>query len=65
MLDSEVGKFGLAVDSIFDTGEFMIKPLPNLLSNLKSFSGITVLGDGSIVFILEVDYLANQEELMQ
>ena len=64
ILDSERGKFGLAVDNIYDTGEFMIKPLPSIFSNLKTFSGITILGDGNIVFILEIDNLIGQNQLM-
>ena len=64
IIETERGKVGLTVDNIHDTGEFMIKPLPNLFSHLKTFSGITILGDGSIVFILEIDSLVNQNQLM-
>ncbi len=42
----------VCVDRIVGRMDTVIKPLPNLLRDLKEFQGISILGDGSIVFNL-------------
>jgi two-component system chemotaxis sensor kinase CheA len=41
------------VDGVADIQEIVVKPLSASLSHLKSFSGHTILGDGSVVLILD------------
>lgn len=45
--------FGIVVDEVFDTEEIVVKPLSSSLSDAKSFSGATILGDGSVIMIID------------
>jgi two-component system chemotaxis sensor kinase CheA len=45
-------KIGLAVDNITETLEAVIKPLPQLLKGLNMFSGVTIVGDGRSVLMI-------------
>lgn len=45
--------FGLRVDAIDDLQEIVVKPTGGLLASLKIYAGHTILGDGSIVLILD------------
>lgn len=45
--------FGLIVDAVADVQEIVVKPLGLSLSHLSVFSGHTILGDGSVVLILD------------
>lgn len=47
--------FGIIVDRIFDTEEIVVKPVSSILRNINIFSGNTILGDGSIVMILDLN----------
>lgn len=51
--------FGIIVDNIFDTEEIVVKPVSPILQNLTIFSGNTILGDGTIVLILDPNGLAS------
>ncbi len=46
-------RFGLAVDAVFDTEEIVVKPLAAMLRQLPLYSGTTILGDGSVIMILD------------
>ena len=50
--------FGVLVDHVSDVQEIVIKPLGRSLSHLSIFSGNTILGDGSVVLILDPPALA-------
>jgi two-component system, chemotaxis family, sensor kinase CheA len=45
--------FGLIVDQVFDTEEIVVKPVAKILKDLALFSGNTILGDGSVIMILD------------
>ena len=45
--------FGIMVDRVFDTEEIVVKPVSPLLRDLSVYSGNTILGDGSVVMILD------------
>ncbi|WP_457599979.1 chemotaxis protein CheA [Hydrogenivirga sp.] len=45
---------GVVVDEVLSTIDTVVKPLPPALVTSEEISGITILGDGSIVYILEV-----------
>ena len=47
--------YGLIVDSIYDTEEILVKTLPKTIRNCGLYSGVTVLGDGSIAMILDTE----------
>ena len=50
--------FGLIVDKIFDTEEIVVKPVSTLLKEIPVYSGNTILGDGSVIMILDPNGLA-------
>lgn len=58
LLHSSRGKFGIIVDEFFKNMEITIKPLPGELSKVQFLGGVTIMGDGKIVLIL------NPEELV-
>lgn len=53
-------EFGIIVDQIFDTEEIVVKPVSNLLKSIPLYSGNTILGDGSVIMILDPNGLARQ-----
>lgn len=50
--------FGIVVDEVFDTEEIVVKPLSSSLQDAKSFSGATILGDGSVIMIIDPSAIA-------
>lgn len=45
---------GVVVDDVISTIDTVVKPVPDLVATAEEISGITILGDGSVVYILEV-----------
>jgi two-component system chemotaxis sensor kinase CheA len=50
--------FGIIVDRVFDTEEIVVKPVAPILRHLTLFSGNTILGDGSVIMILDPNGIA-------
>ena len=46
--------FGIMVDTLLGQQETVVKPLEGMLKGRKEFAGATILGDGSVAFILDV-----------
>jgi two-component system chemotaxis sensor kinase CheA len=53
VLQGDAGRYGLLVDGVFDTEEIVVKPVAPILRELSAFSGNTILGDGSVIMILD------------
>jgi two-component system, chemotaxis family, sensor kinase CheA len=51
--------FGIMVDELFDTEEIVVKPMPPILRDIQVYSGNTILGDGSVVMILDPNGIAS------
>ena len=49
--------YALAVDSVYDTEEVLVKPVPEVMKSRKIYSGLTVLGDGNVAMILDAEGL--------
>ena len=47
------GQLGIVVDRVFDTEEIVVKPVTPILRHLTVFGGTTILGDGSVIMILD------------
>jgi two-component system chemotaxis sensor kinase CheA len=60
VLNSEIHLFGMIVDEIMDTADIVVKPLARFLKSISIYSGATVLGDGSVAFILDVHGIAQK-----
>lgn len=52
--------FGIIVDRVFDTEEIVVKPVAPILRDLSLFSGNTILGDGSVIMILDPNGIATR-----
>lgn len=50
--------FGIIVDRVFDTEEIVVKPVAPILRHIELFSGNTILGDGSVIMILDPNGVA-------
>ena len=50
--------FGIIVDRVFDTEEIVVKPVAPILRNIAIYSGNTILGDGSVIMILDPNGIA-------
>ena len=49
---------GIIVDRVFDTEEIVVKPVSPKLRHITMFSGNTILGDGSVIMILDPNGIA-------
>ena len=47
--------FGLLVDFVLDPEEIVVKPLPECLQSSKVFSASTIMGDGKVAMILDIE----------
>ena len=45
--------FGVIVDGVFHTEEIVIKPMSSKLRHIAAFSGTTILGDGTVIMIID------------
>ncbi|WP_419254160.1 chemotaxis protein CheA [Caulobacter sp. ErkDOM-YI] len=53
-------RFGVMVNEVIDTEEIVVKPLATVLRGISVFSGATLLGDGSVVLIIEPNGLSQR-----
>ena len=50
--------YGIIVDRVFDTEEIVVKPSSPILRHIPFYSGNTILGDGSVIMILDPNGMA-------
>jgi two-component system, chemotaxis family, sensor kinase CheA len=50
--------FGAVVDNVFHTEEIVIKPISSKLRHIEIYSGMTILGDGSVIMVVDPNVLA-------
>jgi len=50
--------FGVVVDAVIHTEEIVVKPLSSRLRSIAMFSGNTILGDGSVIMIIDPNGVA-------
>ena len=50
--------FGIVVDAVFHTEEIVVKPMSSKLRHIAMFSGNTILGDGSVIMIIDPNGVA-------
>jgi two-component system chemotaxis sensor kinase CheA len=50
---------GIIVDRVFDTEEIVVKPVAPILRDIAMFSGNTILGDGTVIMILDPNGIAS------
>jgi two-component system chemotaxis sensor kinase CheA len=50
--------FGIVVDAVFHTEEIVVKPMSSKLRQIPMFAGNTIMGDGSVILIIEPNGIA-------
>ena len=60
VLDAGGRNVGLIVDNVLDTEEIVVKPLSDALRGVGAYSGATILGDGTVIMILDPNGLAGE-----
>ncbi len=50
--------FGVLVDRVYDTEEIVVKPVSEILKSISVYSGNTILGDGSVIMIIDPNGIA-------
>ena len=50
--------FGIIVDRVFDTEEIVVKPASSFICDIPIYAGNTILGDGSVIMILDANGIA-------
>ena len=58
VLQADGKRFGLVIDRVLSTEEIVVKPLATRLKALGTYSGATILGDGRVALILDVQAIA-------
>lgn len=54
VVQTENHKYGIILDEALDTEEIVVKPLGKHVQDIFAFSGVTILGDGKIALILNI-----------
>jgi two-component system chemotaxis sensor kinase CheA len=52
-------RFGLIVDKVIGTEEIVVKPMHSAIKYLDIYSGATVMGDGKVALILDIEGIAS------
>ncbi|WP_246582255.1 chemotaxis protein CheA [Cellulomonas hominis] len=60
VVQSDHQRFGLLVDRVLNTEEIVVKPLSARLKAVGAYAGATVLGDGHVALILDVQAIARR-----
>ncbi len=59
IIESRQGKIGLLVDEVLGDHQTVIKSLGSMFRDQRIFSGATIMGDGSIALIIDINGLAS------
>lgn len=55
--------YGLVVDSVYESEEIVVKPLPDSLKSTQCYTGSTIMGDGKVALILDPGGISNKAGL--
>jgi two-component system chemotaxis sensor kinase CheA len=58
VLQTDRRQFGLVVDTVGESREIIVKPLGAPVSQVSSYAGATILGDGHVALILDIHGIA-------
>jgi two-component system chemotaxis sensor kinase CheA len=62
VVETENGRFGLAVDQVLGNCQTVIKSLGRFYRNVQAVSGATILGNGSVALILDSERMFKDVE---
>ena len=57
--------FGLVVEEVLNIQDIVIKPLGELLRDMSNFAGATIMGNGEVALILDIDGIARKSGLIE
>ncbi|MCV2392767.1 chemotaxis protein CheA [Actinotalea sp. M2MS4P-6] len=60
VLQTDTVRFGLLVDRVLNTEEIVVKPLSARLKSIGLYAGATLMGDGQVALILDIQGLARR-----
>lgn len=60
LAETEYGKIGFLVDRVIGDHQTVIKSLGSLYRHIESISGATILGDGGVALVLDLDKLVKE-----
>ena len=60
VLQADNQRFGLVVDKVLNNEEIVVKPLAAQLKTIGVFAGATLMGDGQVALILDVQAIARR-----
>ncbi len=61
VLSAENQRFGLVIDRVLNNEEIVVKPIATALRNIGIYAGATLMGDGQVALILDVQAIARRE----
>lgn len=56
-------QYGLIVETLRDSEEIVVKPLPEYLKKCSAYAGVTIMGDGRVAMILDSSGMAEKTQL--
>lgn len=62
LVEAEPGRVALAIDGIVEQQEIIVKDLGSHLQHIEGIGGVTIMGDGSLIPILNISELAAPEK---
>lgn len=63
IIKSENNRVAVSVDQILGCEEIVVKPMPEHFRHIKNFSGTSILGDGAIAMIIDVQGYIHRNQL--
>lgn len=63
VINADGYSYGLVIDEVLDIIEIVVKPLDSEDINFKNYAGATIMGDGKVALILDVNSLAEEAKI--
>lgn len=63
IIKSDTNRVAVIVDQIVGSEEIVVKPMPEYFKKIKNFSGTSILGDGAIAMIIDVQGFIQSNQL--
>ena len=57
VINSHLGRVGLIIDDLHGTADIILKPLVGFMASFRVFSGTAILGDGSVLLVINTNEL--------
>lgn len=57
IVKTDKGKYGIIVDRLLRNVEITVKPVPDMISNINIFNGVSISGDGRVILIVNPEKL--------